>query len=178
MSAPTITTDRLILRAIVMADWEPYAAMWADPRVTTFIGGKPRPRDLAWTKFAQSAGLWSLLGYGVWAVVARDSETFLGVAGFAQFERGIAELGGFPENGWAFAADSWGRGIASEAIAATVGWADAHFTIETRCMIDDDNVASAKVATRNGYVPYAEFIDTSGLRRVFRRPAPSAPDRG
>ena len=172
MIAPAIETDRLVLRALGMADWEPYAAMWADPRVTTFIGGAPRPRDLAWTKFAQSAGLWPLLGYGVWAVTTRADDRFLGVAGLAQFERGIPELGGLPENGWAFTAESWGRGIASEAIAATVAWADAAGIGETRCMIDSGNVASAKVATRNGYVACAEIADAAGPRQIFRRPAP------
>ncbi len=161
-----------------MADWESYATMWADQRVTTFIGGAPRPRDVAWTKFAQSAGLWPLLGYGPWAVVERKTGRFVGVAGFAQFERGLAELGGFPENGWAFTPDSWGQGMASEAVAATVAWADSHFTTETRCMIDVGNDASVRVATRNGYARCAAFTDTDGLRLIFKRPAASAPDRG
>ena len=99
MIAPTLTTDRLILRALNMADWEPYAAMWADARTTAFIGGAPRSREIAWTKFAQSAGLWPLLGYGHWCVVLRDTREFIGIAGFAQFERGYAALGGLPEAG-------------------------------------------------------------------------------
>jgi RimJ/RimL family protein N-acetyltransferase len=169
MDVPTLTTDRLILRGITMQDWEPYAAMWADARVTAFIGGEPRPRDLAWTKFGQAAAMWTLFGYGNWAVIDRADATFLGICGFAQYERGIAELGGFPEAGWAFAAESWGRGIASEAISAMVGWADTNGVTETRCLIDDGNVASIKVATRNGYVPCA----TLTAKQVFRRQVPS-----
>lgn len=174
MIAPVLTTDRLVLRGIAMQDWEPYAAMWADRRVTAFIGGAPRPRDLAWTKFGQAAAMWSLFDYGNWSVIDRGNETFLGVCGLAQYERGIAELAEFPEAGWAFAAPSWGRGIASEAIAAVVAWADANDIGETRCLIDDANFASVKVATRNGYVPCATLAD----KRIFRRPAPStASDR-
>lgn len=138
--------------------------------MTTFIGGAPRPRDLAWTKFCQSAGLWPLLGYGYWSVIDRSGGRFLGVAGFAQFERGYPALGGYPEAGWAFAADAWGRGIASETVAAMVRWADAHLPAsETRCMIDHDNAASAAVARRNGYV-LADGL-ANGMP-VFRRPAP------
>ena len=172
MDAPTLTTDRLILRGITMQDWEPYTAMWSDPRVTAFIGGAPRPREVAWTKFGQAAAMWTLFGYGNWAVIDRADATFLGVCGLAQYERGIAELARFPEAGWAFAAPSWGRGIASEAISAIVGWADTHGIAETRCLIDDGNVASVKVATRNGYAPCATLPD----KQVFRRRAPSVPD--
>jgi RimJ/RimL family protein N-acetyltransferase len=172
MIAPTLTTGRLVLRAMTMADWEPYATMWADPRVTAFIGGEPRPRQLAWMKFCQSAGLWPLLGYGYWTVIDRADASFLGIAGFAQFERGYPAIGGFPEAGWAFAADAWGRGIAGETVGAIVRWADAHLSIaETRCMIDHGNVASATVAGRNGYVPSGELANEMP---VFRRPKLSA----
>lgn len=166
MIAPILTTDRLILRALTMADWEPYATMWADPRVTAFIGGQPRPSDVAWPKFGQAVAMWTLVGYGNWAVIDRADATFLGVAGLSDFKRGIAEMDVFPEAGWAFAAESWGRGIASEAVGAVVAWADATGLAETRCMIDHDNIASAKVAARCGYEPFAEL---DGARTAFRR---------
>ena len=170
MNAPTIDTERLTLRAISMADWEPYATMWADPRVTAFIGGEPRPRDVAWPKFGQAAGMWALLGYGNWAVTDRAGGAFLGVAGLSDFKRGIPDLEGVPEAGWAYAADSWGRGVASEALRAILSWADVAGIAETRCMIDFGNIASAKVAERCGY---ARFAVTDGDRALFRRQAPS-----
>jgi RimJ/RimL family protein N-acetyltransferase len=168
MIAPTLTTDRLTLRGLSMADWEAYATMWEDPRVTAFIGGQPRPRDVAWPKFGQAAAMWTLVGYGNWAVIARADATFLGVVGLSDFKRGIAELEDYPEAGWAFAAASWGRGIASESIAAVTGWADAAGIAETRCMIDHGNIASTKVAMRCGYLPFGEL---AGERTAFRRPA-------
>lgn len=171
MDAPTLTTERLTLRAITLADWEPYATMWADPRVTTFIGGQPRPRDVAWPKFGQAVAMWTLFGFGNWAVIDRADGVFLGVCGLARYERGIPEMDIFPEAGWAFAAASWGRGIASEAIGAVTRWADAAGLAETRCMIDHANIASIKVAERCGYVPFAEL---PGERRAFRRPAPAS----
>lgn len=171
MNAPTLITERLTVRALTMADWEPYATMWEDPRVTAFIGGEPRTRDVAWPKFGQAAGMWRLVGYGNWAVIDRAEGIFLGVAGLSDFKRGIPELEGYPEAGWAFAAASWGRGIASEAIAAIAGWADASGIVETRCMIDHANIASAKVAARCGYTA---FVELEGERRVFRRPARSS----
>ncbi len=174
MDAPTLTTDRLTLRGLTIADWQAYATMWADTRVTAFIGGQPRPPDVAWPKFGQAAAMWGLVGYGTWAVIDRADGAFLGVAGLSDFKRGIAELEGYPEAGWAFAAATWGRGIASEAIAAVTGWADAAGIAETRCMIDRGNIASAKVAARCGYLAFAEL---AGERTAFRRPA-RAPVQG
>jgi len=164
--APTLTTDRLILRGMTMADWEPYATMWQDPRVTTYIGGVPRTRDVAWPKFGQAVAMWTLIGYGNWAVIEREGSTFLGVAGLSDFKRGIPELDCCPEAGWAFAAESWGRGIATESVAAVVGWADAAGLAETGCLIDHANIASARVAERCGYVRFAEL---PGQRCAYRR---------
>ncbi|RVA11109.1 N-acetyltransferase, partial [Mesorhizobium sp. M7D.F.Ca.US.004.03.1.1] len=67
-SAPVIGTKRTILRAHQLGDFEAYAAMWTDPVVTRFIGGKPRTREESWMRFLRHAGLWSLLGYGFWAI--------------------------------------------------------------------------------------------------------------
>ncbi len=173
MDMPTLRTRSLILRATTMADWAAYAAMWADPRVTAHIGGAPRPRDVAWTKFGQSVAMWTLFGYGMWTVVDGNEARFLGLCGFARYERDILELEGFPEAGWAFAPQSWGRGVASEAVGAIVAWADANDIAETRCMIDDANHASVRVATRNGYTPFAALCD----KKIFRRRAPSPADR-
>jgi RimJ/RimL family protein N-acetyltransferase len=163
---PTLTTDRLTLRAISPDDWEPYAAMWADPRVTEFIGGEPRAPSVAWPKFVQSTGFWLLFGYGYWTITDRDGR-FIGIGGFAQQARGIPELVGHPECGWTFVADVWGRGIASEAVAAMVDWADGALAVETRCLIDRNNAPSIKVATRNGYVC---FGDDAADPALFRRP--------
>jgi RimJ/RimL family protein N-acetyltransferase len=171
MIAPTLTTDRLLLRAISMADWEPYATMWADERVTAFIGGEPRSRQLAWTKFGQAVAMFPLLGYGNWAVIDNETGGFLGVCGFAHYERGHPELEGFPECGWAFAAESWGRGVASEAVAVATAWADTRGIAETRCIVDHANAASVRVATRNDYFAFAEL---PGGLTAFRRRAPSA----
>jgi RimJ/RimL family protein N-acetyltransferase len=61
---PVIETDRLRLREHRLSDKDVHIAMWADPRVTRFIGGEPRAPDVAWGKFLSSAGMWPVLGYG------------------------------------------------------------------------------------------------------------------
>ena len=56
--APTLHTQRLTLTALSLDHWEAYAAAWADPELTAFIGGKPRTRIESWTKFTQGIGQW------------------------------------------------------------------------------------------------------------------------
>ena len=41
MEVPVIETERLLLRGHRLDDFEALAAMWADPAVVRFIGGKP-----------------------------------------------------------------------------------------------------------------------------------------
>lgn len=42
--APVLETERLILRGQRASDLDAFAAMWGDPEVTRFIGGKPATR--------------------------------------------------------------------------------------------------------------------------------------
>lgn len=171
MTVPVLSTDRLTLRAMSMEDWESYCAAWADPEMTRFIGGKPRTRQESWVKFAQGAGLWPLLGYGYWSFIERETGRFVGNGGFAQFERGIAELEGYPEAGWAFSPAAWGKGYATEAIRAALGWADANLAAdEVRCIIDPDNIASQRVAAKLGFTKFATVDDPIGRVHCYRRP--------
>lgn len=165
MIAPTLHTDRLTLRAATLADFEAYAAMWSDPRITAFIGGEPRSRNLSWTKFTQMCGLWPLMGYGYWLAFERDGGALAGVGGLASFERGVPSLDGFAEAGWAFGADSWGKGYATEFMRAVFDWADAAHIGEIRCIISAGNDASVRVAGKTGFVR----LPNDGDYMVFAR---------
>lgn len=171
MTPPTLTTERLILRAMTLADFDDYAAMWQDERVTNFIGGAPRPRDDSWRRFCQGVGLWGLLGYGYWLFTDRETGVMVGVGGLAQFERGIDELNGFPEAGWAFGSNHWGKGYATEAVAAITGWVDTQLEgAEIRCIIDPGNTPSIRVAEKNGFAQFATGALGPETVGIYRRP--------
>ena len=176
MIAPTLTTERLLITAMTLDHWEEYAAAWADPRLTEFIGGEPRNRNTSWGKFVQGIGLWSLLGYGYWSFIDRTSGKFLGNGGLAQFERGIPELQDYPEAGWAFASNSWGKGYETEAMTAILDWADATNLGEIRCIIDPGNTASHNVAAKLGFAKFAESHDVIGELFIYSR-KPQLPSR-
>ncbi len=165
MTPPTLHTSRLILRAQSTADFDAYAAAWADPALTRFIGGTPRDRTTSWAKFLSGSGMWPVLGHGYWSFVEAESGQWIGTGGLAKFERGVAALKGFVEAGWAFAPAAWGKGYASEAVAAVVAWGDAQGLGEIRAIIDHDNKASARVAQKCGFSvmldPIPEFPESA-----------------
>ena len=175
VTAPVIDLGRVILRPDALTDFERFVEIWADPGVIRFIGGRPFTRSESWSRFLRNAGLWPMLGYGYWAVIDKESGAYWGNAGFADFERGIDAIAAIPEAGWALAPEAQGRGLASLIVGALVGWADAHLPhAETCCIIDPDNVASIRVAEKNGFRP-GMVADYAGSQvRVFSRPRTQA----
>jgi len=153
--APTLETERLVLRAHRTSDFEELAAMWADPAVVRFVGGKPSTREESWARLMRYAGHWALLGYGFWAMEERASGRFAGDVGIAEFQRAAMAppLDPVPEAGWVIAAWAHGKGYATEAMRAVFAWADARGGVlaGATCIIDPDNEASLKVAAKCGF---------------------------
>jgi RimJ/RimL family protein N-acetyltransferase len=146
----TIETERLILRPHRAEDFDDLAAMWADPGVTRFIGGRPSTPEESWARLLRYGGLWGLLGLGYWAVRDRATGRFVGDVGFADFHRGL-DFAGAPEAGWVLAPWAHGRGLAGEAVRAALAWADARGWARSVCIIDPDNAPSLRLAGGCGY---------------------------
>jgi len=137
--------------------------MWADPVVVRYIRPTPFTEEESWARMLRHVGHWAMLGYGYWVVEDKATGEFLGEAGFANFHRDIQPplLGDTPEAGWVFRAAAHGRGYASETVAALAGWADSRFDTHTACIIEQENLASIRVAEKNGYRP-RQFITYKG----------------
>jgi RimJ/RimL family protein N-acetyltransferase len=150
---PVLETDRLVLRAHRPADFADCAAMWGDPAVTRFIGGRPFSGEEVWARMLRYAGHWQWMGYGFWAVEEKASGDFIGDLGFANLKRDLdPSLSGAPELGWALATRAQGKGYATEALLAVIAWGDVRFEgARTVCMIHPDNAPSMRVAQKCGY---------------------------
>lgn len=173
-SAILLESDRLVLRPHTVDDFDDCHAMWSDPEVIRYIGGKPFTREEVWSRLLRYAGHWALLGFGYWVVREKGSGRFLGEVGFADFRREIEPpLHGMPEVGWALAPAAHGCGYATEAVGAALRWADQQWPSgRTACIIAPENRASLRVANKVGYV---EVFRTSykGTPTILfqRRPA-------
>lgn len=151
---PVIETERLRLRSYRIEDLAAQAAMLSDPNVMRYIGGSPLNREQAWRKMLSIPGLWSLLGYGYWAVERREDGTFIGQVGFSDFKRDITpSIEGIPEMGWLFLSTAQGLGYAAEAVGAALGWADQALSgQEFVAVIAPDNIRSLRLARKMGFV--------------------------
>lgn len=168
-----IETPRLRLRPHRLSDKADHVAMWADERVTRFIGGQPRSEDVSWTKFLAAAGLWPVMGFGYWVFADKASDRLIGMGGLSYFARGVPELEGVPEAGWAFDADHWGQGLATEAMAAALAWADSNLDApEIRCIINPGHAASERVAAKLGFAKIGEHLMEPDPVNVWGRVKP------
>lgn len=168
---PLLETERLILRAPDAGDLEASTAMWSNPQVVRHIGGRPFGREEVWSRILRARGLWAMLGYGYWAVYERGSGRFVGDIGFADFHRDFEpSIEGVPEMGWVL--DPWchGRGYASEAGQAAIGWIEASLpTADQACIIEPANALSLRLAVKFGFRQIGETSYKGNSILVFRR---------
>jgi RimJ/RimL family protein N-acetyltransferase len=150
MPALRIETPRLLLRPPEAGDFDAFADHCADPHAMATLGG-PQPRPVAWRTFTGLLGSWAALGYGMFAVLDRETGAYLGRIGPHHPDGWPA-----PEVGWGVTRAAEGRGLAFEAaVAATrfafeaLGWPEV-----THC-IEDSNARSAALARRLGSRPGA-----------------------
>jgi len=150
---PILATSRLKLRPHRLDDFVDCAALWADPLVTRYIGGRPFTEEEVWARLLRYVGHWTLMGFGYWAVEERSTGAFVGELGFAELRRDMdPSIQGMPELGWVLTPKAHGKGYATEAVTTVLSWGDAHFGKErTVCIIDPDNAASVRVAEKSGF---------------------------
>ena len=163
---PRLEPPRLILRAHTLDDFPAMAAMWADPEVTRFILGPPATPETTWARLMRYAGHWQMLGFGYWAVECRETGAFFGDVGLADWRRAFdppedaapaatlpadAEPAA-PEAGWVLARAAHGRGLAAEAMAAVLGWADGALDAHRiTAIFAPEHVRSLAVARKLGF---------------------------
>ncbi|WP_316013497.1 GNAT family N-acetyltransferase [Roseobacter sp. HKCCA0434] len=156
--APTLRTDRLVLRAHRRSDFDAYAAIFASDR-SVHMGG-PLDRDAAWGSFCADVAGWALNGFGAWAIERASDGQLIGQVALQHPPR-------FPERelGWMLFDGFEGQGFACEAATAardfafdTLGWSD--------CVsyISPENAPSIRLA------------QAMGARRDETAPVPVAHD--
>ncbi|HEX3671177.1 MAG TPA: GNAT family N-acetyltransferase [Candidatus Cybelea sp.] len=151
--APVIDTPRLRLRGHRAGDLPACIAMWSDPHVTRFIGGRPSTEQQTWARLLAYVGHWALMGFGYWAIEERRSNEFVGEVGFADFKRDIAaSIKDKPELGFALGPRFHGLGYATEGVRAALAWADAYLPYSTTVsLVNPENLASLRVLEKCGY---------------------------
>jgi RimJ/RimL family protein N-acetyltransferase len=144
-TVPTLLTERLALRTWRPADVVDYIEMNRNPDMAAYTSASTAEAAI-WSMFAFQIGHWALRGYGMWVLEDRQSGKFVG-------RGGLYEEWGWPglEVAWTVRRDLWGRGLATEAGAAALGFAfDTVGRDRVISLIHPDNAASIRVAEKLG----------------------------
>jgi RimJ/RimL family protein N-acetyltransferase len=149
MKAPVqVETARLILRQPGISDARPIFERYAsDPEVTRFLGW-PRHRTVGDSEaFLQfSAAEWERWPAGPYLIVLRADGQLLGSTGLG-FQTSQEAL-----TGYVLANDAWGRGYATEALAAMIEVAGRTGVIRLRALCHPEHAPSRRVLEKNGFL--------------------------
>ncbi|MBV9211813.1 MAG: GNAT family N-acetyltransferase [Acidobacteria bacterium] len=108
-----LETPRLLLREFTMEDLDELAALRSDPLVMKYIGEQSREKVTKRLRYYISS--YEQHGFGVWGVMLKGETKLIGWCGLMFLEE-TPEV----EVGYGIAKDYWGRGLMTEAAAASL----------------------------------------------------------
>ncbi len=150
-----LTTERLLLRENIPADFDALCGLLRDDQVMyawEHAFSEEEVRD--W--ISRQLSRYQNDGIGLWALIERRTGAFLGQAGLVRIELdGRAET----ELGWLLMRRHWHKGYATEAGLACKDYAFTALGCDrVVCTIRDNNDASQRVAHRVGLVREGSFV--------------------
>lgn len=149
-----LTTSRLVLRTHRPDDLPGFAALNADPLVYEQLGGQPLSREHSDEIAEWAEECFEKDGLGLLAVERRSDGEYLGMCGLHHQES-------FPDDveiAWRFASQHWGRGYATEAARAWLGYGFTELGLPRIISVTDlDNVRSIDLMKRLGM----SFVENS-----------------
>jgi RimJ/RimL family protein N-acetyltransferase len=142
-----VETGRLEIREWTSDDFEAFAVLMADPEVMRFsLKGKPLSIEEAREYFQKRILDHYKNGFGLWALVYKEEQQFIGLAGLITQEiDGEKKI----ELAYRLLPKYWHRGLALEATRAVCTYAFTGLKLkELISIIEPDNVRSIRLAER------------------------------
>ncbi len=141
---PVIETERLILRAPMIEDYQVFAKTVLGPNGQYF--SEPKDGEEAWEVFIQIVGVWFLRGHGAWTITDRETGEALGFV-LIGAEPGDQEH----ELGYILIEAAQGKGIGAEATSTVRDLALGEFALPSLVSyVHKKNRASRALAERIG----------------------------
>jgi [ribosomal protein S5]-alanine N-acetyltransferase len=159
-----IETTRLILREISLQDEEGLFLLDSDPAVHTYIGNKPlTSKDEVKKIIAFIQQQYIDNGIGRWAVIEKESQSFIGWAGLKLVKEVVNNHTNYYELGYRFIQKHWGKGYATEAARAVLDYGFCTMSLSKIYAIADcGNTSSQHVLYKLGFSHLASF-DYNGI---------------
>lgn len=174
MSDIVFETARLQARRLHLTDVDAMLGVYGDHEVVRWAGdGKPLNRALCEKWIEVTLNNYATRGYGMLALVGRESGAVIGFAGLVH-PGGQAEA----EIKYALHRSRWGQGFATEAASALLAYGATHFGLaEVIATAAPENEASHRVLLKAGMQRVALREDEDGtLTQWFVwRPSPARP---
>ncbi|MDV3222439.1 GNAT family N-acetyltransferase [Intrasporangium sp.] len=160
-----LETPRLLMTPLGSTRADELAALYADPEVTRFLGPGPWDDAAVREQCHRFERIWSDRGWGQSAVVEKASGLMIGRVGLHDWPAwGEVELG------YVLARSAQGRGLATEASHAWLGWAAAHLDVDHLiAVIHPENAASIRMASRLGFTLDRRDITPQGVPALIYR---------
>ena len=156
-----LETERLILRQLLPTDLESLFALYRDPEIRRYF-----PEGVLTYEETKEELEWFLHGHpthpelGLWATIHKETNQFIGRCGLLPWT-----IDQRPEVEVAYLLDKeyWGQGLGTEAAQGILnyGFEQLHL-YRLICLIDRENEASIKVASKIGMTFEKEGEDEKG----------------
>lgn len=155
-------TERLYLRRLTEEDYNALCLMLKDETVM-YVYAHAFSDDEAHEWLERQLKRYNEYGFGLWAVILKESEELIGQCGITMQDCPIGEASEnekkVPEIGYLFRKEYWHKGYATEAAIACrrYGFEVLGFD-EIYSIIRDNNIPSIRVAERNGMERRGSFV--------------------
>jgi ribosomal-protein-alanine N-acetyltransferase len=165
--ATVLETDRLLLRTWVPEDVNEVFRIYSNPEVTRFLRTPDRNLEDSRQRLQRALDHLEQHGFGFWAVVEKATARLIGSCG-------LKYLDGGPEIEVGYHLDQavWGRGLATEAAAASLRYGFEHLKLERiLAVVRPENGASRRVLEKIGmrYQGTGRYYDADVLVFVANR---------
>jgi [ribosomal protein S5]-alanine N-acetyltransferase len=146
-----LESERLLFRPNEPSDLDAFCALQADPEVRRFIGGAPRPREVAKQKF-QNGLKKAQKPLSLRATIYKPEGVYIGQCGLYPNFRPGGSVPGEAMLSFVLAREYWGRGFATEAGRVFIAYGFEQLRLRRiRAVIQTGNAASGRVLEKLGF---------------------------
>lgn len=150
-----LETARLQLREMDFSNMEDLSSMLQDDKVMYAYNGAFNDEE-TWAWMQKQLQRYNEFGFGLWGVFLKNTDEMIGQCGITMQEYNKIQI---PEIGYLFAYRHWHKGYATEAAIGCRKYGFNTLGFDTMySIIRDFNVASQRVALRNGMTPVDSIV--------------------